>query len=645
MNENPLLSSKKNTSEICKDFDTNISTGLSSHSVHHRRSIYGFNELTLPPSESFFSKLKEQFSDILVIILLLAAIISFITNLIEEGKSEEQEIPPWVEPLVIFLILIVNAGIGIYQDFNAENALKALKKLNTSEASVLRDSIWQVVPSRDLVPGDIIKISTGNKIPADLRILKIDSLIFQVNQAILTGESKPVSKIKDEIGENSELSVFEMKNMLFSGTLVVQGNALAVVVAIGDSTQIGIIEKEVVIASEDKEENTPLRQKLNEFGDKLAKGIGILCLLIWLLNFINFFDSNGNWIDGALHYFKISVSLAVAAIPEGLPAVITTCLALGTRRMAIRNAIVRNLTSVETLGCTNVICTDKTGTLTTNEICVHRFCYFSQEESQKFSINDYEVEGTDYSFDGKIRSFSKDLPLKSDENLKLFCSCLTICNDSHLIYREDKREKLGVVGLPLEGALRVLVEKIGRNMVKSKNSYSQVGELELYTRVFKKGYSDFKTLAFTSERKMMSVLCKEGELEFDSSNILFTKGAPEILLSHSKWILDKENNQVPLDMEKKEAISQKIQEYSKLGLRCLGVGYKNMGKMKKNEEVEENGDLEVDLSFLGLVGMEDPPRPEVKESIQICKNAGIQIIVINNKSFDSIFYDRWPLEI
>lgn len=631
---NPLSFSAKSPENLCIDFDTNISNGLHQSSIKKRHAIFGYNELKLPPSESIFAKLKEQFSDILVIILLLAAVISFITNLIEEKDPQKEEIPPWVEPMVIFLILIFNAVIGIYQDFNAENALKALKKLSISQASVLRDSVWQVIPSTDLVPGDIVKISTGNKVPADLRIISIDSVLFQVNQDILTGESQPLSKNSNIINlENKDLSVFEMRNMLFSGTLVVQGSCLAMVVAIGDSTQIGIIEEEVLKAAVEKEDTTPLRQKLNQFGDKLAKGIGILCLLIWLLNFNNFFDSTyGSWFEGALHYFKISVSLAVAAIPEGLPAVITTCLALGTRRMAARNAVVRNLTSVETLGCTNIICTDKTGTLTTNEMCVHRFCVFSEDNMKIITINDYEVGGNDYSLKGEVSCLQEQSALHN--NIKLFCSCLTICNESHLIFKDEKKGKIGVLGLPMEGALRVLVEKIGRFLVKeqSHSFYEKEKELEVFNRVFCKDFSDFKTNEFTSERKMMSVVCKEGEI--NPSTIIFTKGAPEVLLARSDSLLNKNDEPVPLTPEKKNVISQKIQEYSLMGLRCLGVAYRKLGKNNQEnpfdlQEIRNNDDVnfEENLVFLGLVGMEDPPRPEVKESIGICRKAGIHIIV------------------
>ena len=611
---NPLQFATYSPSSLYSHFQTDPKKGLSTSSLSHLRLIYGSNELPSPPSESIFSKIKEQFSDVLVIILLIAAVISFVTNIYADKADD---IPPWIEPSVIFLILIANATIGIYQDFNAENAIKSLNELNVSQANVLRDSMWEVVPSKGLVPGDIVKLTTGNKVPADLRILDIFSIRLQINQAILTGESMPVTKNLSMPQEGG--SFFDMNNMVFSGTLVVQVTALCVVVAIGQKTQIGSIQQEVLSANENEVE-TPLRQKLNEFGDKLAKVIGVLCVIIWLINFRNFFDPNyGNWLEGALHYFKIAVSLAVAAIPEGLPAVITTCLALGTRRMSQRKALVRNLTSVETLGCTNVICTDKTGTLTTNEMTVKHFSLFIyKEEANRFELKDHYVEGCDYSVVGNIENLDRS----GLGQMTVFCQSMTMCNESQLVYKDlSKDKRISIVGLPLEGALRVLVEKMGHYIVRDEKSfYEKTNQLDQFARVFGKDFETIQTFEFTSERKLMTVVCQD---VVTRQKTAFIKGGPELLLERCVGFLDNDEKCQPLDNEKRDLILNKIKQYSSEGLRCLGIGFKKT--IREDDQVEE---IEKDLNFIGLVAMEDPPRREVKSAIDKCKSAGIRLIVI-----------------
>ena len=613
MQSNPFKLASIPSQSLFIDFKTDPKSGLPSHSIPQLRQLHGSNELPSPPPESIFSKIKEQFSDVLVIILLVAAVISFLTNIFAD---KPEDIPPWIEPSVIFLILIFNAIIGIYQDFNAENAIKSLNELNISQANVLRDSIWQVVPSKDLVPGDIVKVTTGNKVPADLRLLEIFSRSLQINQAILTGESQPVTKSLVIPKENK--SLFEITNMIFSGTLVVQGSALCLVVATGQKTQIGSIHQEVMQANENEVE-TPLRKKLNEFGDKLAKVIGILCVIIWLINFRNFFDPNyGNWFEGALHYFKIAVSLAVAAIPEGLPAVITTCLALGTRRMSQRKALVRNLTSVETLGCTNVICTDKTGTLTTNEMTVKNFSLFDhKEEEQLYFIKDHYVEGCDYSVAGNIGNLDRN----SLNQMRVFCQCMTMCNESQLVFKDlSNSRRISIVGLPLEGALRVLVEKMGHYIVRDeKKSYEKVNQLEAFARVFRRDLETIQTFEFTSERKLMTVVCQE---TVSKAKTAYVKGAPELLLERCSGFLDNNNETKLFDSENRQKVLTRVGEYSREGLRCLGLAYKNT--LKEGDNAEE---IESDLIFLGVVAMEDPPRPEVKVAIEKCKSAGIRLIV------------------
>ncbi|EEF29563.1 calcium-transporting atpase 4, endoplasmic reticulum-type, putative [Ricinus communis] len=444
----------KGIEECLEQYQVNHVVGLSIEEVEKRRQIYGYNELEKHEGVSIFKLILEQFNDTLVRILLAAAIISFVLAWYDGEEGGEMEITAFVEPLVIFLILIVNAVVGIWQESNAEKALEALKEIQSEHAAVLRGGkMLSSLPAKELVPGDIVELRVGDKVPADMRVLNLISSTVRMEQGSLTGESEAVSKTIKPVAENTDIQ--GKKCMVFAGTTVVNGNCICLVTQTGMDTEIGKVHSQIHEAAQ-IEDDTPLKKKLNEFGELLTLIIGVICALVWLIN-VKYFLS-WEYVDGwpknfkfsfekCTYYFEIAVALAVAAIPEGLPAVITTCLALGTRKMAQKNALVRKLPSVETLGCTTVICSDKTGTLTTNQMAVAKLVAMG---SRVGTLRSFSVEGTSYNpSDGKI----EDWPVnRMDSNLQMIAKIAAVCNDAGL---EQSGQHFIASGMPTEAALKV----------------------------------------------------------------------------------------------------------------------------------------------------------------------------------------------
>jgi Ca2+ transporting ATPase len=403
--------------------------GLTADQAAKHAELYGKNELPDDVPTPLWEMILEQFKDQLVLILLASAVISFVLALLDDSEDSTFG-GAFVEPLVILLILVANATVGVVQEANAEKAIDALREYSPDEAKVLRSGQVSRIHASELVPGDIVSIAVGDKIPADCRLLSISSTSFKVDQAILTGESESVNKHIEEVQDLKAVKQ-DMTNMVFSGTTVVSGSAKAIVVLTGKGTAIGHIHQSITSQISEK---TPLKRKLDDFGDMLAKVITVICILVWLINFRHFWDpAHHGALKGAIYYFKIAVALAVAAIPEGLAAVITACLALGTKKMAQKNAIVRNLPSVETLGCTNVICSDKTGTLTTNQMSVSRFLVI---DGNSGAPKEYIVEGTTFSPYGLVKSVdgkqaTSELRSKPIQRLAEISS---ICNDAKVVY-------------------------------------------------------------------------------------------------------------------------------------------------------------------------------------------------------------------
>lgn len=444
----------KDVGECEEKFGVSRERGLTTDEVLKRHQIYGLNELEKPEGTSIFKLILEQFNDTLVRILLAAAVISFVLAFFDGEEGGEMGITAFVEPLVIFLILIVNAIVGIWQETNAEKALEALKEIQSQQATVMRDGTKvSSLPAKELVPGDIVELRVGDKVPADMRVVALISSTLRVEQGSLTGESEAVSKTTKPVEENADIQ--GKKCMVFAGTTVVNGNCICLVTDTGMTTEIGRVHSQIQEAAQ-HEEDTPLKKKLNEFGEVLTLIIGLICILVWLIN-VKYFLS-WEYVDGwprnfkfsfekCTYYFEIAVALAVAAIPEGLPAVITTCLALGTRKMAQKNALVRKLPSVETLGCTTVICSDKTGTLTTNQMAVSKLVAMG---SRIGTLRSFSVEGTSFDpRDGKIEDWPAG---RMDANLQMIAKIAAICNDAGV---EQSDHQYVSRGMPTEAALKV----------------------------------------------------------------------------------------------------------------------------------------------------------------------------------------------
>ncbi|XP_048135926.1 calcium-transporting ATPase 4, endoplasmic reticulum-type-like [Rhodamnia argentea] len=634
----------KDPKECEEKYGVSRDVGLSSEEVEKRRQTYGYNELEKHEGVSIFKLILDQFSDTLVRILLAAAVVSFVLAWLDGEEGGEMKITAFVEPLVIFLILIVNAIVGIWQENNAEKALEALKEIQSEQATVTRGGKKiPNLPAKELLPGDIVELKVGDKVPADMRVLSLISSTFRVEQGSLTGESEAVSKTAKAVPENSDIQ--GKKCMVFAGTTVVNGNCICLVTQTGMVTEIGKVHSQIHEASQ-SEEDTPLKKKLNEFGETLTLIIGVICGLVWLIN-VKYFLT-WEYVDGwpknfkfsfekCTYYFEIAVALAVAAIPEGLPAVITTCLALGTRKMAQKNALVRKLPSVETLGCTTVICSDKTGTLTTNQMSATKLIAMG---SLRGNLRAFTVEGTTYDpCDGKIQ----DWPMgRMDANLQMIAKVAAVCNDAGV---EKSGNHFVASGMPTEAALKVLVEKMGFPGGIEDGLSSGDSDVLRCCRLWNKLEQRIATLEFDRDRKSMGVIANSSSAK---KKMLLVKGAVENLLERSSFVQLLDGSVVDLDQYGKDQILESLREMSTSSLRCLGFAYKddlpafatyNGDEDHPAHELLRNpnnySSIESNLIFAGLVGLRDPPRREVRQAIEDCKAAGIRVMVITGDNKDT----------
>ena len=544
----------KSTEETCEILQTNINTGLDNEQIQEKINKYGENKLKEKKKKSLAIKFLEQFKDFMIIVLIIAALISGAVGIAEgEGITDT---------IIILIVVIVNAIIGVTQENKAEKSLEALQKLSSHAAKVIRNGELIVIPSSNLVPGDIVVLETGDYVPADLRI--IEAINLKSQEASLTGESVPVEKNAEKI-EQDKVDIGDRNNMLFSSSLITYGRGKGIVVETGMNTQVGKIAG---ILSETEDNETPLQNRLN----KLGKTLGIVALLICVVIFVIGILYGKNWIQ----MFMTAVSLAVAAIPEGLAAVSTIVLAIGVQRMVKKNAIVKKLPAVETLGSSTVICSDKTGTLTQNKMTVQKI--FTDNE-----IMDIET----------LEKVDTDITKISELERLVHISML--CNDTK-ITTENK-----LTGDPTETAL----VDMGFKLAFEPSIYEQ--------------YPRISELPFDSERKLMTTVHKVGE-----KYLVYTKGGVDELLARcNSYIVD---GNIKQDLEEyKNVISRKNEEMAKEALRVLAFGYKELDHIPSKEEIKY---IEKDLIYVGMVGMIDPPRQEAKLAVEKCKKAGIKTVMI-----------------
>lgn len=531
--------------EVCRELGVDPHKGLSSEEAKKRLEQYGPNELAERKRRTILQMFLSQFTDFLIIILLVAAAISVVV-----GEA--------VDAILIMIIVVLNATLSTIQEAKAEKSLQLLKKMAAPSARVLRDGIIQTVSSREIVPGDVVILEAGNYVPADGRL--IESVNLSVSEAALTGESQPVEKSTEAIDEPN-LPIGDRTNMVYSGTIVSRGRGRAIVTATGNETEIGKIAK---MLTEMEEEETPLQKNLEKLGKQIGLIVLAICAIVFAVGILE-----GNPI---LEMFLTAVSLAVAAVPEGLPAVVTIVLALGMYNMVKRHAIVRKLQAVEALGSVNVICSDKTGTLTRNEMTVVKY-YLHPENWLKHEP-------------------SSRIP----DVLREALMGAVLCNDAFVAFKDNMR---ATSGDPTEIALALAAWDFGLKKPELEGKMPRVHEIP-----------------FDSDRKMMTTVHRK-----ESTFVSYTKGAPDVVLSRCSRYVSASGEVREMTEEDREQILQANQQMAQDGLRVLAVAYRNV-----EEGRYEN--LEQDMTFLALIGMIDPPRPEVKEALEKCKTAGIRVIMI-----------------
>ena len=560
--------------ELETTLQSNLERGLAERDAQQRLAEHGPNALPEAPPVSVLTLLLGQFTSVIIWVLIGAAVLS--------GLLQE-----WVDAAAILAIVLLNAVLGFVQEYRAEQSIAALKKLSITMARVIREGVIRSIPARELVPGDLIQIEAGDRVPADSRVVYATG--FQTQEASLTGESTPVAKSAEPISL-AEVPLGDRHNMLFMGTIVVSGKGRALVTATGARTELGKIAAMIHREAQAEQEETPLQRRLEHLGHTLlwlSLGIVVVVFLLGALRGVPL-----------VTMFLTAVSLAVAAIPEGLPAVVTITLALGVTRMVQRHALIRRLPAVETLGSTTVICSDKTGTLTKNEMTVTAL-YQGGEI--------FTVTGEGYAPVGEIRSDSEPMTPALKPGLMTLLRACVLCNGADLRLEATLWQ---IVGDPTEGALLVAAAKAGltKNHLEQDNPW--LGEVP-----------------FDSERKKMTVVRRT-----PSGSVAFVKGAPDVLLRDCQaWLTRGGDIQLFTDAFRQE-ITATNQRLASQALRVLGVAMRPLDRIP---DVYDAKRLEHDLVFLGLVGMKDPIRPEAKAAVEACRAAGIRTVMITGDHKDT----------
>ncbi len=580
--------------------------GLTSEEVAKRLAYYGENQLREGRRPGFWQLLWEQLNSFVVLLLLVAALVSALL-----GDT--------IEAAAIMAIVVLNAALGIIQERRAEEALAALKKLAAPEAHVLRDGHRQTIPARELVPGDIVFLEAGNYVPADIRLL--EAINLRIEEASLTGESVPVQKNAATVLDKN-VPLGDRKNTAFMGTLVSYGRGRGVVVATGMRTQLGLIAN--MLQSVESEE-TPLQRRLDQLGRSLSIGALILVAVVFVVALFNFTNVQEIFVN-PLGYFReylkeitdvfiVAISLAIAAVPEGLPAVVTISLALGMREMIQRHALIRKLSSVETLGSATVICSDKTGTLTQNEMTVTRLWVDGKM---------IDVSGTGYAPHGKFYEDSREIDITQYPAALTTLWLGVLNNDAELeiVGASEEGQTFRVVGDPTEGALLVAAAKAGVYPLSIKEAYPRENEIP-----------------FDSERKRMVTIhdIKEPRPEDISPfyndqmlhwDVIAVKGAPDVILNLCTRYQTMNDETRPLDDESRRRILEANDAMTRDALRVLALAYRVVPDVPDQAENIKTEEIERDLVFVGLVGMIDPPRPEVKPALEKARQAGIRTVMI-----------------